>query len=379
MLSERDLSRLILAAYDAASAPERWSAFLQQFAECARGAHAAILLNDYSRQRYNVADSYNVDPEAQRLYQAHYAEKDAYYIAGRGELCAGWCGTSQMLISDDKLAECEFYRDYQRYYDMFHSCIAVMRFDSSAISCLTLLRSRRRGPFGKEQIKLSHALLPHLQKALELHRRVIELRVTSENLEQALALTPMALVLVAPTAKVLFATVRAKRLFSSQNGLCIRAGYLEAARSNDSSALRTAIRRASGIDFGSLDHLSSSLTIRRELPKRPLAISVYPLRPAMALTTACDTVVAVFVFDPDEILPRLDQVLHTAFGLTPAEIRLASLMATGDSLNHVAALLGVSRNTVKTQLRNVFHKTGTSTQNRLIHLLTSLNARLPGR
>jgi DNA-binding CsgD family transcriptional regulator len=374
MLSERHLSRLILAAYDAAATPEKWPAFLKQFAETAKGSHAAILLNDYSRQHYNVSCSYNVDPDAQQKYQSHFAVKDAYYLAGQAKLCTGWCGTSQMLLSDQQLFESEFYQDYQRKYDMFHNCVAVMRSDSNAISALTLLRSRHRGPFGNDHIKLLNALLPHLQKSLDLHRRMIELRLSNEKLEQALAITPIALVLVDATSKILFATHNAERMLLAQNGLASRGGSLEATTSTDTSALRSAIR-SSGIDYRRTLSPVRSLAIRRVSPKAPLTISVYPLR--RMLKGPENDVVAVFVYDPDEKQPNLDHVLQTAFGLTPAEMRLAALIGAGINLSDSAEILGVTRNTVKTQIRSIFFKTGTSTQNRLIHLLVSLQAHLP--
>lgn len=62
------------------------------------------------------------------------------------------------------------------------------------------------------------------------------------------------------------------------------------------------------------------------------------------------------------------------FNLTPAEARLAAALASGAWLQNYAQTSGVSINTVKTQLRMLFQKTGTSRQVDLVRLLLELSA-----
>ena len=69
--------------------------------------------------------------------------------------------------------------------------------------------------------------------------------------------------------------------------------------------------------------------------------------------------------------PQAD-VLAQTFGLSPAEARLASLMATGISPERVAEELGISRETVRNQLKAVFAKTDTHRQGELVALLSRL-------
>jgi DNA-binding CsgD family transcriptional regulator len=66
--------------------------------------------------------------------------------------------------------------------------------------------------------------------------------------------------------------------------------------------------------------------------------------------------------------------LERLFHLTPAEARLASFLANGVSVEDAAAQLGVTRNTVRTQLQAVFAKTRTNRQGDLIRLILSTTA-----
>lgn len=66
-------------------------------------------------------------------------------------------------------------------------------------------------------------------------------------------------------------------------------------------------------------------------------------------------------------------ILAHAFGLTRAEARLASLVATGMSPDATAKRLGITPGTARSQLKAVFAKTETHRQSEL----TALLARLP--
>ena len=64
--------------------------------------------------------------------------------------------------------------------------------------------------------------------------------------------------------------------------------------------------------------------------------------------------------------------LRAAFGLTPAEARLAGLIADGIGVDEAAAKLGTARETVRSQLKAVFAKTGTRSQVSLAALAARL-------
>jgi DNA-binding CsgD family transcriptional regulator len=66
------------------------------------------------------------------------------------------------------------------------------------------------------------------------------------------------------------------------------------------------------------------------------------------------------------------ELLARVFGLTPAEARLASIMAEGANLEQAADQLEVSRETARSQLKAVFAKTRTNRQSKLVALLSQI-------
>ena len=66
-----------------------------------------------------------------------------------------------------------------------------------------------------------------------------------------------------------------------------------------------------------------------------------------------------------------DERLRRLFNLTPAELRLASHLVVGATLEEVTKLTNVTLPTLRSQLAALFRKTGTSRQSELIRRLLS--------
>jgi DNA-binding CsgD family transcriptional regulator len=67
--------------------------------------------------------------------------------------------------------------------------------------------------------------------------------------------------------------------------------------------------------------------------------------------------------------------LIEAFGLTPAEARLATRVAAGEPIDTIAEKLGIAYETARNVLKSIFYKTETRRQGELIALLTRLSWR----
>jgi DNA-binding CsgD family transcriptional regulator len=80
----------------------------------------------------------------------------------------------------------------------------------------------------------------------------------------------------------------------------------------------------------------------------------------------------VVFIDLEARLPADGRALAKAFGLTPAETRLAVRFLAEESLEAAAEGLGISIDTARNQLKGVYQKTGVRRQGEVIALLSRL-------
>jgi DNA-binding CsgD family transcriptional regulator len=70
-----------------------------------------------------------------------------------------------------------------------------------------------------------------------------------------------------------------------------------------------------------------------------------------------------------------DDLLNGLFDLSPAEIRAANGLLQGKSIEDIATNFGLSRETIRTQVKAVFAKTRVNRQSDLVSLLA--NVKIP--
>src|SRR5262245_55672007 len=69
-------------------------------------------------------------------------------------------------------------------------------------------------------------------------------------------------------------------------------------------------------------------------------------------------------------------LLRCRFGLTPAEARLALHLVAGETLRAAAVKLSITYETARTELKNIFNKTGTCRQAELVIVIVTALPRL---
>jgi DNA-binding CsgD family transcriptional regulator len=118
------------------------------------------------------------------------------------------------------------------------------------------------------------------------------------------------------------------------------------------------------------DWRREAVALRREAGC-PLIARVVSVESA-AVSELGGAAVAIVVVDPDECITPSLPMLEQAFGLTPAEARIAKRLLCAKSLNEIAEEFSVTVGTVRSQLKSIFAKTHTHRQSELVALLTRL-------
>lgn len=185
---------------------------------------------------------------------------------------------------------------------------------------------------------------------------------------------PVGVIVVDAGGGVLWLNRAARAIVSARDGLAVGAGELAALRGADDARLQTLLKRAAAQGFG-----SGLLAVARADGRAAYQLSIAGLPWTAAEPSAGRAAAIVLVTDPERQAGDLTAAVSRLYGLTPAEARLAMALARGMSPRAHAAACGVSPNTVNSQLKAIFHKTGVRRQTELMRLLlTGIAAVLPG-
>ncbi len=187
---------------------------------------------------------------------------------------------------------------------------------------------------------------------------------------------PMGVVIVDKAAQVQFMNTNASDLFAQSDGIDVGAtGIFRTAKVAETKNLHAMIAEAAADHESDDNREGGAMTVSRPSMKRSFALLVVPL-PNEDDILSDSGHVAVFINDPELHNELPTRVLARLYGLTEAEARLLQALILGKKLETFADEVGVSMNTVRSHLKQVFRKTGTNRQPELVSLVMNSSAYL---
>jgi len=353
--------------------PDGWGVFLESLRRSTNGSVANLIRHDLQSHKGNMMAAANADPEGARLYQQDWASQDPWaYSPRQTQLRQGSVSVGEALIQHSDLRRTAFYSDFGRHYDIVRMIGGVIEKNPAATSVLSVTRAEQLQPFGRGEVTLFKALLPHVQRALQLHRRLIDAEEAAEDLAWVMNTTRRALFLIDSQGTIRFANEAAVRIIAMRDGLTIDHAELRTARGTDTARLRAMIAEAIRTSNGEGLASGGSLAIGRPSGRRAFTALVSPISRERTLRHGVAAAAIVSVIDPEQVALPDEPMLRSLFGLTPAEAALTQHLASGCSLAEAADRFGLHRETVRSRLKAIFEKTGTHRQAELVRLV--LNA-----
>jgi hypothetical protein len=105
----QDLSHVIGLLYDAASNPALWSPFVEHVAKASQATSAGLIVHDFQQPLCTVSGSWELAPDLQGLYEAHYHSVDVW--AERLTLPTSSVVVSQAICPLHELKKTEIYNE----------------------------------------------------------------------------------------------------------------------------------------------------------------------------------------------------------------------------------------------------------------------------
>lgn len=147
MPSDDVLHSLIQLIYEAAIEPDKWPAFLRNWAQAVGAQSAAIVVQDLKSRNGSIEVNVGFDPECLRTYRNYYVALNPWVNRSEHLFVPGTVVNCDSLISPQELIRTEFYADWLRPYDYLHSYGGAITQKDGVVSYITAMHSRQAGSF----------------------------------------------------------------------------------------------------------------------------------------------------------------------------------------------------------------------------------------
>ena len=356
------------AVYRAALEPPAWDDVMQSMKHSFPSVAQTFYLLHMQPRRIQPVSLAGIEPAWVRSFDALYFAADNPWIRMTQHLHRpGVVRTNErldrVLHARGALYRSSYYNEWMRPQGFKYTIGNTLLSEGGIVANITLMRAPDMKTFSSAEVRSFEALSRHMTRALQMSMRLetTESGATSTGVLDAL---PQALAIVDAQRRVLHANAPMQALLSRKQGLMLRQGRLEASHAATQQALAARIAGAFGV----------GPPASNDAPPLPLPggetaaqrLTVMPLVGRLGRTLIARPTALLMVAE-EAARPVLSRAsIRLQYGYTPAEGRLAELLARGHELKVAARLMGVTYGTARAYLKSVFDKTGVHSQVQLV-------------
>ena len=348
---------LINEIYEAAVLPKNWQGVLDRLAEIANAEGALLFAAGPGIPRW-------LSSEAIHDVMVEWTQSKWFLDNPRGQRLVPISEPRFLTDFDgltiEEIDASDFYTELLRPRGLGWCVGTSIRSPSGDTLVFSIEKAHAKGPVPRAVAERLDELRPHLARAALLSGRLgLERAKTAVATLQMIGLPAAALT---GTGRVISANAA---FLANAPNIDVGAGNLVQFASETAQALlMEAISNVSSceISFG------RSVPVGGTKAMPPFVAHVVPLRGAgLDLFTGALSILFITPVVPGSSLSP--DLLQALFDLTPAEARVASLVANGKTVEGVAFATSSSQNTVRSHLKSIFQKTGVRRQTELISLI----------
>jgi len=365
VVGDHRILELIDEIYDAALDSRRWPTVIESLSEVFHCVGGALLQRDRHSAETGFIEFGGMDAATSAAYQQYYSARSVWMpaaLAGSGELVIG----HELAPDKCSFERSEFYNDWLRPQRVYDAIGGVIQRSADALTVVTVLRAERAGLVTEAEQQVFARLMPHVRRAIDIHRRLYGVQLQRDGALRALDALQVGIVLTDGMSRPVFANRVAEEILRRGDGLALLRGQLRAARPQDSDKLASLIQGAAKTTRG--------------IGLEPGGILSLPTSSGAAVTVLVSPCPRLGLLEPAALVflgtplrgPHLqEKYVAQRYGLTPAEVKLPQALVDGGRLVDYADRAGISLNTAKTHLKQIFAKTGSRRQADLVRLIVA--------
>ena len=220
------------------------------------------------------------------------------------------------------------------------------------------------------QVETIERLSPHLRQFVHVRDALINARALGSSVAALLENTRCGIIHLDLRGRVVAANDRARELLRNDDALAYRDGHLHASTPAEDTRLQALLAGALP-RFGE-QGVSGTMTLRRSAHSGRLALHATPVSEGLVEARPSRVAALLLVVDPAGYTSIDADHVSAVLDLTPAEGRVAVMLAQGNTVRDTAVATGRSATTIRWHLQQIFAKLGISRQAELVGLVLSV-------
>ena len=363
-------SAFIGEIYKAVFFPDLWATVLSGTTALLDSTKALLFFYDAKANARRVHKAHGVEESFISIFEGKLAQDTPWLSRDDGSEMAGPVLLGDSGATAESAGTPSLFAEFLRQQNVgptLHACVGT--FGEQQLH-LTVARPASGTPYCEAEREACQQVVDHMRNALQLKQETEAHQVIERGAMAALNNLAVGVAMVDSRGEITATNGAAERMLSLGDGLDFDLGQIEVCVDGCRGSLRTALgrlewrRQDPGADCPAL------FAVQRPSRARPYAVMACPFHVAGERLVGEPLYHLVFFFDPDQSLcGHSVEFLKRYYDLTPAEARLAKLIAEGERLDGIAERLGISVHTARTHLKRVFEKTGVERQAELVQLM----------
>jgi len=366
-MSTKTDQRLLSLLYEGAGREDGWSPFMEAFVSTYPGGKGGLALHDPTIHQGMAVIGAGWAAGELDAYDAHYAAVNPW-MARIHDKSVGQVSITDSLVPRNELIKTEFYSDWLTPTKVGAGIALQLRKDGTRHLVCTVLFPEVTAERDPDVLGRLERLAPHILRVSQLNRQIAMLEARAQAAESALEARQTAMLIVNDKSGVLYLNAAAERLAAAADGVKLTSGTLDALRPREAQALRRLIAEAGRSRDDITTPPGGTLRISRPSGLAAYEVLVSPVAGGVLTQGFAGAAAAVFLRDPARTSASDMEHLRQLYGLTLAEAKLMMALLTEDTLDSAAARFSLSKETLRSQLKSIFHKTGTRSQLELLRL-----------
>lgn len=362
---------LIEALYDAALGYRSWVDVSQSLMRQIGGQSLVFSTQHLRTSQVDLHGWLGLSTQALQEY-AQFLPHDVWANGYVERRLFGQAAVGSSVVTERTLKRSFLYNEYlrPRHVGIYHLVGTVIPMDGGFQAALGIHRPMDAGDFSPAEAKAIQRLVPHLQRALEVRRRLQQAEQANRSLYSVLDRLSLDVVMLGSTGRLLHVNAAADSILHRADGLIRTPDGLRAAHKEDDKRLQALI---SGLCYPSAAARSAGghMRIQRPSGQSAYAVMLAPAGPRAFGDDRSAPAILVFISDPGAKIVSDLTVLSELFGFPPAEGRLVLALLSGITPPDFARNTGITYNTAKTLLARAMARTGSRSQLELVLLVAA--------